>query len=285
MARLIGGIGSSHAPSILYAYDQGKQSDPAWQPLFQAYEPVRQWLRDERVDTVVMIYNDHLNHFSLASLPTFALGVAPSMPLARDGRGRVGLPDVPGHPALSAHLANSLVQDDFDLTICQELALDHGVMTVLPLLDDQRWHLRVIPLAINVIQEPLPSPRRCAMLGAAIGRAIRRYPGSERVVVVSTGGLSHQLHGPDFGSTHPAWDQRFLDLLEQDPRPLAEASHDDYMARGGAESVEMMMWLTMRYALGEPSASLKRIQRYYAAPMLTGYAVLALGGEDGAHAM
>lgn len=274
MAVLIGGIGSSHAPSIVHAFDNRLQDQPIWQPLFKAYEPLRQWLQARQVDTLIMVYNDHLHRFQFDAYPTFALGVAPSMPVADEGKGPRPFPDIPGNPSLAWHLAKSLVNDEFDLTVCQEMALDHGVMTVLPLLTDPPWPCRVIPLAVNVLQEPLPPPRRCARLGEAIGRAIRSHEGDERVVVIATGGLSHQLHGPDFGFTNPDWDNRFMDLLESRPEVLAEASLQDYMDRGGTESVEMMMWLSMRMALG-PLEKLTRLQRFYWAPMLTGYGVLA----------
>lgn len=276
MAVLIGGIGSSHAPSIAYAYDAGHAEQPVWKPLFEAYQPVKQWLRDQQVDTLIVVYNDHLHRFQFDAYPTFALGVAESMPVADEGEGPRPFPNIPGDPDLAWHLAKSLVHDEFDLTVCQDIEMDHGVMTVLPLIADTPWPYRVIPLAVNVIQEPLPTPRRCARLGEAIGRAVRSYGGDRRVVVMATGGLSHQLHGPDFGFTNPDWDNRFMDLLETRPEVLAEASHQDYMDRGGTESVEMMMWLSMRMALGAPQQPLKRVHRHYWAPMLTGYGLLTL---------
>jgi protocatechuate 4,5-dioxygenase beta chain len=171
-------------------------------------------------------------------------------------------------------LARALVNDEFDLSLCQEMHLDHGILSVLPLVDTPPWSLRVVPLAVNVVIDPMPTPARCWRLGQAIGRAVASLPGSERVVVMATGGLSHQLHGPAFGFTHPEWDQRFLDLLEHAPEQLATITHDELIERGGAESVEMMVWLVMRGALG-PSTP-RRIQRYYDAPMLTGYGLLAL---------
>lgn len=275
MAVLIGGIASSHTPSIAFAYDEGHQDRPVWKPFFDAYVPVQEWLKAQQPDVMVVVYNDHLNHFKLDTYPTFALGVGESMPVADEGRGPRPFPDVPGDPDLAWHLAQSLVRDDFDLTLCQEMMLDHGVMAVLPLLTQAPWPFKVIPLAINVVQEPLPSPMRCYRLGEAIGRAIRSYPGAQRVVVMSTGGLSHQLHGPDFGTTNPEWDNRFMDLLESDPDVLARATHEDFIARGGSEGAEVMLWLPMRGALGVPKERLRRVQRHYWAPMATGYGLLA----------
>ena len=276
MAVLIGGIGSSHAPSISFAYDAGHQQRPEWKPFFDAYEPVRAWLTHQRVDTMVVFYNDHLNHFQFSAYPTFAIGVCESMPICDEGAGPRAFPPVPCHTDLGWHLVNRLVADDFDMTVCQEMQLDHGVMSVLPLLVPTPWPVKVIPININVLREPLPSPMRCYRLGQAVGRALHQFDQDARVVVVSTGGLSHQLHGPDFGFTNPEWDNRFMDLLVNAPQALCQATHEDYMLRGGVESVEMMIWLAMRGALAEHATQLQQIQRHYWAPMLTGYGLLAL---------
>jgi protocatechuate 4,5-dioxygenase, beta chain len=275
MAVLIGGIGSSHSPSIAHAFDQAHGDRPEWKPMFDAYAPVRDWLAAQRVDTLVVFYNDHLNQFQFEAYPTFALGVADSMPVCDEGAGARDFPAVPGATTMAWHIAESLVREEFDLTICQEMALDHGVMSVLPLLCSPPWPYRVIPINVNVLREPLPTPRRCWRIGQAMGRAIDSFDASARVAVVATGGLSHQLHGPDFGFVNPEWDNRFLDLVESEPEPLVNASHDDYMLRGGAESIEMMLWLCMRGAL-DSRGPLRRVQRHYWGPMLTGYGLLAL---------
>ena len=275
MAFLIGGIGSSHAPSIGHAFDHGHAGRPEWQPLFDAYGPVRKWLRDRRVDTLVIFYNDHLNYFQFSAYPTFALGVAPLMPVTDEGSGPRPFPPVPGSPALAWELASRLVSEEFDITVCQEMELDHGIMSVLPLIDTPPWGMKVIPINVNVLREPLPTPRRCWRLGQAVGSAILASAESCRVAVMATGGLSHQLHGKDFGFVNPEWDNRFMDLLEHQPEVLEHASHEDFMQRGGADSVEMMVWLAMRGALSRHPGTLRRIQRHYWAPLLTGYGLLA----------
>ena len=275
MAHLIGGIGSSHAPSIAFAFDQGHQERATWKQFFDSYIPVKRWLREIHADILVIVYNDHLNNFQLDTYPTFAIGLGDSFAIADEGRGARPFPPVPGDAAFAAHLARNLVADEFDLTLCQEMALDHGVMSILPLVLDRPWPCRVVPIAANVIVEPLPSPARCWRLGESIGRAIAAYDEDVRVVVMATGGLSHQLHGKNFGFVNPEWDNRFLDLLEAEPHRLARAGHDDFIRRGGAESVEMMLWLAMRGALAAQGGTLRRIQRNYHAPLLTGYGLLA----------
>jgi hypothetical protein len=273
MGRIIGGIGCSHAPALAGVHDGGGQDQPQWRPIFGGFAAARAWLEARQPDVVVIAYNDHLNHFFFDSYPTFALGVAESFPLADEGRATRNFAPLPGHPAFAWHLARSLVADEFDPTICQEMPLDHGVLAPLPLLLAHPWTVPVVPLAVNVIQHPLPTARRCFRLGQAIGRATQSYPEPLDVVVLGTGGLSHQLHGPDFGAVNPDWDRHFLDQLEADPAALAALGHDEYMRQGGAEAVEMIIWLIMRGALGGP---VDRIMRTYDVPALTGLAVTVL---------
>ena len=180
------------------------------------------------------------------------------------------MPDLKGDSDLGWHIARSLVTDEFDPTICQEMVVDHGVYSILPFLMPPPWETPVVPLAVNVIQHPLPTARRCFNIGAAIARAVESYHDA-RVVVIATGGMSHQLHGQDFGHVNPDWDNEFLDLLESNPAALCELDHLDYMHRGGAESVEVIMWLAMRGAMG---TQVRNIHRAYFAPMLTGYGLV-----------
>lgn len=273
MARIIGGIGSSHAPSLAYAYDHGKQADPVWKPLFDAYAVARQWLEAAKPDVIIGFYNDHLNRFFFDAYPTFALGVSDRYPIADEGWGKRPFPEVPGHPELSIHIAESLVEQEFDLTICQEMEIDHGLLSPLPLLTNARWPAPVIPFAINVIQHPLPTARRCFALGQALRRAIESYPEDLRVVVLGTGGLSHQTSGTRVGHVNPEWDLSFMRQLVECPRELLSLSHRELMLNGGVESVEVIMWLAMRGALSD---QVRHVHQYYDAPMLTGYGLLVM---------
>jgi protocatechuate 4,5-dioxygenase beta chain len=277
MARIVGGLACSHAPSIAHSYDRKLQGDALWAPLYAGWQPAKQWLAALAPDLVVVVYNDHMNRFFFDAYPTFALGAADRYPQADEGWGKRDLPDLAGHGAFSWHLAQSLVEDEFDPTICQEMTIDHGVLSALPLLTDVHWPAPIVPIAVNVIQHPLPTPRRLFRLGEAIRRAVSAYPKDLRVLVLATGGMSHQLHGERFGFLNPDWDNEFMDKLESDPMTLTRLSHHDYMERGGAESVEIIMWLAVRGALGE---RVRRVHRHYYAPMLTGYGLVAFEGAD-----
>ena len=274
MGRIVAGIGTSHVPSIGGAYDRGKTATPAWKPLFDAYVPVRAWLNELKPDVCIMVYNDHGADFFFDKYPTFAVGCADSYPIADEGFGVRPLPAIPGDLAFSQHLCRSLVYDEFDLTICQEIAVEHGFLVPMNLCFPHAasgWPVRAIPLQVNVIQHPLPTARRCYRLGQALRAAVESYPADVRVVVMGTGGMSHQLQGKRFGFMNEKFDQWFLDQVEADPEGLARISHQEIMEQAGAEAVELIMWLTMRGAVA-PRA--RRVHRHYYAPMTTGMGLI-----------
>jgi gallate dioxygenase len=130
---------------------------------------------------------------------------------------------------------------------------------------------------MGVLQLPMPSARRFYKLGQALRRAIQSYPEDLGVVVVATGGLSHQVHGERAGFNNPAWDQRFLDLFEHDPEQLADMTIAEYAELGGFEGAEVVMWLTMRGAL---SANVECKHRSYYLPSMAGIATAVYEGTD-----
>ncbi|MDH3443076.1 MAG: protocatechuate 3,4-dioxygenase, partial [Deltaproteobacteria bacterium] len=129
------------------------------------------------------------------------------------------------------------------------------------------------PIAVKVIRHPLPTARRLWKLGKALRKAVESYPKDIRVAILGTGGLSHQLHGERFGFRNEQWDHEFMEHIVADPETLIEVTHHEYMERGGAEAVEMVMWLGMRGALS-PKVTL--VHKNYYAPMLTGMGLLLL---------
>jgi len=274
MAKIVGGIGLSHVPSVGPAYDRGKQQDPAWKPLFDAYVPVREWLAKLKADVAIVVYNDHVAEFPFDRYPTFALGAADEYAIADEGFGTRPLPAVSGDADFSTHLCERLIADEFDLTVCQELGVEHGFLVPMNLCFPSTqggWPVKSVPLQVNVVQHPLPSGRRCYKLGQALRRAVESYEKELNVVVLGTGGMSHQLQGRRFGFMSEKFDQWFLDELERNPEGLAGISHQKIMEEAGAEAVELIMWLTMRGAL---SAKAKRVHRHYYAPMTTGMGLI-----------
>ena len=274
MARVIGGIGISHTPSMGREYDRGMRQgfDPSWQPWFDGTRAVKDWIARMRPDQIAVVYNDHLNHFTFDAYPTFAIGVGSAFEQADEGWGLRPFPSLPGDPAFGLHVTKSLMEDGFDLTVCQELKIDHGMYSWLPYLLDAPWPVPILPLAVNMIREPLPTSRRIAALGRGLRQAIESMPGDARVLVVATGGMSHQIHGARFGMANEEWDRTFLDRIEHDLDDLVAVPQHEIMAIGGADAVELTMWYAMRAALSD---RIRRVHDFYTFPQITGCGVVA----------
>jgi Catalytic LigB subunit of aromatic ring-opening dioxygenase len=252
MAHVVGGVGCSHVPAVGAAIDKGRTDESYWAPYFAKVEPARAWMAQVDPDVCLVVYNDHANAFSLELIPTFALGMADEFPPADEGYGPRPVPVVRGHPELAWHLAESLILDEFDLTLVNEMSVDHGLTVPLSVMFGQpeAWPSRVVPLCVNVVQYPPPTGRRCYRLGRAIRRAVEAYEGDERVVVLGTGGMSHQLHGERAGFVNVDFDTAFLDGLVAEPDEVAAIPHVEYLREAGSEGIELVMWLVMRGALG-----------------------------------
>lgn len=265
MARITAGIGSSHIPALGAALDSGRSDEPQWRPIFEGYQWVKTWLEENRPDVVILVYNDHASNFSMDVVPTFAIGCAERFQPADEGWGARPVPPVIGCPELAWHITENVIQDDFDLTILNRLDVDHGLTVPLSLMFGQReaWPVKVIPLAVNVIQFPPPSGARCFALGQAIARAVESFPEELKVQVWGTGGMSHQLSGEMAGMINQPFDTAFLDNLTADPAGLRALSHKDYIREAGSEGIELIMWLVMSGALG---GSVRELHRFYHVP-------------------
>jgi protocatechuate 4,5-dioxygenase beta chain len=266
MAKISATVYSSHVPAIGAAIDLGKQQDPYWQPLFKGFERSKQWMREHTPDVIFLVYNDHATAFSLKMIPTFAIGCAEEYAPADEGWGARPVPRVKGHPELAAHVAHSVIQDDFDLTIVNEMEVDHGLTVPLSLMFGQphAWPCPVVPILVNVVQYPVPSGRRCFNLGKAISKAVALYDEPLNVQVWGTGGMSHQLQGPRAGLINRAWDEAFLDGLIRDPETLSRKPHLEYISEAGSEGIELVMWLIARGAMSEIPPRVA--QRFYHLP-------------------
>jgi protocatechuate 4,5-dioxygenase beta chain len=245
--------------------DRGVTTTPYWEGLFKGYEPARQWLAKLAPDVAIVVYNDHANAFSLQIIPTFLIGVADSFAIADEGFGPRPVPVVQGHPALAWHLAESLILDEFDMTIANEMPVDHGLTVPLSITCGQppQWPFPVIPLCVNVVQYPPPTGARCFKLGQAIARAVQSFEQDLRVVIYGTGGMSHQLQGERAGLINRDFDKAFLDGMTKDPLALTRITHTEYMREAGSEGVEMVMWHIMRGAL---DADVGEVYRHYHVP-------------------
>jgi protocatechuate 4,5-dioxygenase, beta chain len=286
VAKIVGGLATSHVPAIGAAIDLGKTQEAYWKPLFDGYVPAQQWLAETDPDVIVLVYNDHATAFSLEIIPTFAIGVAESFPPADEGWGPRPVPVVDGHSELAWHLSESLILDEFDMTMINEMPVDHGLTVPLSITcgkgseckTPDAWPYKVVPIAVNVVQYPPPTGKRCYDLGCAIRRAVDKFDDDLKVVVYGTGGMSHQLHGERAGLINREWDTRFLDDLTRDPKRLRNIPFIEYVRETGAEGIELVMWLIMRGALGENA---KEVYRHYHVPASnTASGLIILEPED-----
>ncbi|HEY5724238.1 MAG TPA: class III extradiol dioxygenase subunit beta [Allosphingosinicella sp.] len=289
MARISAGVTTSHIPAVGAALDNGKTAEPYWQPVFAGYEWVKAWEREQKPDVIVLVYNDHASAFDMKIIPTFAIGCAERFKPADEGWGPRPVPDVIGHADLAWHIAQSCILDEFDMTIINEMEVDHGLTVPLSLIFGQvdEWPVKVIPVAVNVVTYPPPTGNRCWMLGEAIRRAVESFDEDLNVQIWGTGGMSHQLQGPRAGLINREWDNDFLDKLTADPEALRHMPHIEYLREAGSEGIELVMWLIMRGAMGENARELHRFYHVPASNTAVGHIVIEPGrmaGEPGAQA-
>ena len=276
MARITAGIATSHVPAIGAALDLGKSAEPYWAPVFAGYDWTKKWVTENPPDVVILVYNDHASNFSLEIIPTFAIGCAESFAPADEGYGARPVPVVEGHPDLAWHIAESTILDEFDMTIVNQMDVDHGLTVPLSLIFGQpeQWPAKIIPIAVNVVQYPPPTGNRCYALGEAIRRAVESYPEDLTVHIWGTGGMSHQLQGPRAGLINQEFDNAFLDRLTSDPEGLRGIKHLEYLREAGSEGIELVMWLIMRGALGDDLTQRHRFYHVPASNTAVGHIVL-----------
>ena len=266
MAKIVGGVTTSHIPAIGNAITKGLQEEPYWKPFFDGYVKVREWLDKIQPDIAVVVYNDHGLNFFLDAIPTFAMGAAAEYHNADEGWGLSTLRSFKGNPEFSWHLIESLVAQEFDMTMCQEMLVDHGFIVPMQAMwgDRKEWPVTAVPLAVNVVQHPLPTAARCYKLGKALRKAIESYPEDTKVVIFGTGGMSHQLQGERAGFINKKFDLMFMDKLVNDPEALTRISSTEFMEQSGTEGIEMIMWLVMRGALTD---KVNQVHSHYHIPV------------------
>ena len=268
MAKLIGGLGTSHIPLIGSAIHKGLQKEPYWKPFFDGYPPVHAWLAKTQPDVLVMFYNDHGLNFFLDKMPTFAVGAAPQYNNADEGWGIPTLPPFKGELDLSWHIINTLVEKEFDVVTCQEMLVDHACTLPLKLFwPEGDCPVAVVPICINTVQFPLPSAKRVYALGKAVGEAIQAWDSSKKVAVVASGGLSHQLDGERAGFINKDFDLKFMDSLLTNPEWATQFSVHELVEKTGTQGIELLMWLAMRAALSVAGSGVRKVHSNYHIPI------------------
>lgn len=276
MAKISASVYTSHVPAIGAAIDNGNTEDDYWQPLFAGYEYSKQWIATQKPDVVLLVYNDHATAFDANFVPTFAIATGEEFQPADEGWGPRPVPVVKGHPRLAAHIAQAVIQDDFDLTVINNLDVDHGLTVPLSLMFGQpdAWPCLVIPIAVNVVLFPPPSGARCYALGKALRRAVESFDEDLNVQIWGTGGMSHQLQGPRAGLINKEFDNEFLERLVTEPAALSQKPHLDYVRLAGSEGIELVMWLIARGAMNDDIVQKHRFYHVPASNTAVGHLIL-----------
>tara|TARA_R110001599_G_scaffold221826_1_gene420513 strand:- start:9876 stop:10679 length:804 start_codon:yes stop_codon:yes gene_type:complete len=263
-------------PAIGAAIDHGKTGDDYWKPLFDGFEYSKQWMAEHTPDVVLLVYNDHATAFDANFVPTFAIATGEEFQPADEGWGPRPVPPVKGHPRLASHIAQSVIQDDFDLTVVNNLDVDHGLTVPLSLMfgEPEAWPCLVIPIAVNVVLYPPPSGARCYALGKALRKAVESFDEDLNVQIWGTGGMSHQLQGPRAGLINKEFDNDFLDRLVTDPEGLSKKPHIDYVRLAGSEGIELVMWLIARGAMNDEVVQKHRFYHVPASNTAVGHLIL-----------
>ncbi|MBV2182902.1 MAG: protocatechuate 3,4-dioxygenase [Castellaniella sp.] len=270
MAHIIGSISTSHVPAIGGALARQKQEDPYWKPFFDGYDKAREWLAQTRPDVVVMVHNDHGLNFFLDKMPTFSVGAADVYQTADEGWGIPALVQPKGCVDLSWQIVETLVEDDFDITTCQEALIDHAVSLPLALLWPEgqaagAWPVEIVPVCINTVLAPYPSAARCYRLGQSLRRAIESWDDDRRVLVIASGGLSHQLDGERAGFINRSFDQQFMDSLVDDPTWITQYTNDELVELTGTQGIELLMWVAARGVLDD--TPVRKLHSHYHVPI------------------
>ena len=279
MAQLIGGLGTSHVPSIGVALDRGIDQTPDWKPFFDGYDYPKQWVKDQKPDIAIVVFNDHGNSVFLDRVPTFTIGVAPSYAPADEGWGPRDIPHFEGAEEFSWYLADKLVENHFDPMLAREIDVDHGCQVPMELFFGpvkEKWPVKIVPIFVNTVQYPIPTPQRCWDMGVLLRKLIEDYPTDERVVMIGTGGLSHQLQGSRAGFLNPEADKKWIDTIASDPEYWRSLSREDYVETFGSEGAELIMWLLMRGCMDD-KVDLKH--SHYFSPALHDGCRLCCAGE------
>lgn len=280
MAKIVGALGTSHVPSIGVALDRGWRETADWKPFFDGYIPGQKWVEEKQPDIAVVVFNDHGNSFFLDKVPTFAVGAAEVYEPIDEAWGKRDIPPFEGAVDFSWHFIDTLIDRHFDPMVCREIEVDHGLQVPMELFwgRPERWPVKVVPIWVNCIQYPIPTPQRCWDMGKVLREAIESFPGDERVVILGTGGLSHQLQGARAGFINREADLAWLEGIASDPAKYRDMTREEYVEMFGSEGAELIMWLVMRGAMNE---KVDLIHKHYHAPAsMTGAGMVVLENAE-----
>jgi aromatic ring-opening dioxygenase catalytic subunit (LigB family) len=194
-----------------------------------------------------MFSNDHLLNWPMNNMPEYTVGIADE---------HVGPADwfdewlamekyrVAGSPSLARFIVNESARRGLALAHLRDMQFDDGISVPTHYLNpDGKFQL--VPVTMNCTVPPIPKPPRAYEVGTVLRDVIRAYPGSERVAVIATGGLSHEPGGPRYFWVDEEFDRWFLDLLARGDHAalLRECTLERMEAAGSGGTAELLAWI------------------------------------------
>lgn len=269
MAQIVAVFAASHTP-VMLNFPELISTEERDQ-IRLAFRELGASLRAARPDCLVIISDDHLHNFFLNNFPAFCIGASDRYPTPVEHWLKAEKRELRGDTELSSYLLCSALQSGFDPAFSMDLILDHGTLTPLELAGIGT-EVRVVPILVNCVQPPLPSMQRALQWGHFLGEALHSYPGAQRIAVLATGGLSHDVGTPRMGFVNEHFDREFLRLLGagDDADLISFANEQVDSAGNGAE--EIRTWL-----MAHGTAGAARFEPLYYRAVAKWYAGIGIG--------
>jgi aromatic ring-opening dioxygenase catalytic subunit (LigB family) len=288
MSRIVGAFGSSHAYTFVepadweerreftrknyarrYGYEPAERPEVAREApeaneqryvrIRDGLQGLRSKLQTLRPDALIIIGDDQDENYREDNLPQFAIYLGESVVSSR--RGSTEGTRYRCDAALAASILEGAVDAGFDLASSKSFPSDalisHAHNDVLRFMDPDA-RMSIVPLFVNAIHVPAPTPRRCYEFGRVLRNIIESQPDDKRVAIYASGGLSHYTAGfpwPHYdgpatlGYIATDFDRRAVDLMAQGRgEELAQLSSRDILDNG---NIEMRAWIILMGAIGD----------------------------------
>ena len=257
MGEIVAVTALSHAPGLTGWLDKAPPEQQ--ERMRNGFDELGRLFRATEPDVVIGVANDHVLNLPLDNTPDFCVGIADTWQgPAAWFRDWLNVPDyaVAGDRSLAKALVREGGKAGVNFAFRDDLLFDDNWSVPLLYLTPD-YDVPLVPIHMNCVVPPLPSPRRCYEVGRIIADIARaQTPDHFRVALMGTGGLSHDPGGPKYFQVDEAFDRWFLDLLALgDPvRVLNEVTIEKMMAAGDDGTTELLAWLAVMGAVGERPA-------------------------------
>jgi aromatic ring-opening dioxygenase catalytic subunit (LigB family) len=243
---------ASHAPGMT-AWTEAAPKQQA-ENVLAAYRKLGEKLAASKPDAIVALTVEHWANFFLNGMPSFCIGRAAHYDGPVEEWLRIPKARVPGDAQLGKQLIDACLEGGFDPSFSDELVFDHATFLPLHFLNPNLV-VPVVPVIINTLTPPMPTPKRCFALGEFLGKVLQNTP--KRIAMIATGGLSHWPGEAKHGKINISFDKEFLErLMSSERSKLAEYSHEEINSEAGSGGHEVRTWIALAGALQSRKAEL-----------------------------